>query len=66
MQETLNLDQTPPLHKTSVSGSRWDMKINIRHNAEKERVEVVFKEIKKQIGRKIFSAFGNWKDKEQS
>ncbi len=24
MQETLNLDQTPPLHKTSVSGSTSD------------------------------------------
>ena len=24
MQETLNLDQTPPLHKTCVSGSTSD------------------------------------------
>ena len=59
-------NENKALSQTSVSGSRWDMKINSRHNTEKERVEVVFKEIKKQIGRKIFSAFGIWKDKEQS
>jgi hypothetical protein len=52
--------------KTGVSGSLWDMKINIRHEKEKERVEVVFKEIKKQIGRKIFTTFGIFKDKEES
>jgi len=51
--------------KSSLEKSRWDMKINIRHQKEKERVELVFKEIKKNIGRKIFSTFKIWKDDQQ-
>ena len=66
MTDILKNAQVPQCDKTTVSGRLWDMKINKRHEKEKERVEVVFKEIKKQIGRKLFSTFGIWKDKEES
>ena len=38
----------------------WDLKINSRNEAEKERCELAFKEIKKDIGRKIFTSVGIW------
>jgi len=42
MQETLNLDQTPPLHKTSVSGiPRKTMEtFNIRFRSDKPRLSI--------------------------
>ncbi len=44
----------------------WSMKIDERHRKEQDRVDIVFREIKRRIGRKIFSTFGIFKEKDES
>lgn len=52
--------------KKNISDSEkvWDLNIKQRRRTEEERAEIAFKEIKKIIGKKIFTSFGIWKEKD--